>query len=112
LCRRKALNPGAGAAEKLRVIHVTTHIGLVAAVARIEPGSVFRTIKRGRETLLRSGIANPRIAVCGINPHAGEGGLFGSGEEEEEKSCQRSPRRTNRVGMRSGLFHQLALLPR
>jgi 4-phospho-D-threonate 3-dehydrogenase / 4-phospho-D-erythronate 3-dehydrogenase len=71
-------------AENLRVIHVTTHIGLVAAVARIEPGLVFRTIKRGRETLLRSGIANPRIAVCGINPHAGEGGLFGSGEEEEK----------------------------
>ncbi|TXL64779.1 4-hydroxythreonine-4-phosphate dehydrogenase PdxA [Zeimonas arvi] len=69
-------------APKLRVIHVTTHIGLLDAVERIEPGLVERTIARGRELLVRAGIANPRIAVCGINPHAGENGLFGRGEEE------------------------------
>ncbi|ODT36370.1 MAG: 4-hydroxythreonine-4-phosphate dehydrogenase PdxA, partial [Lautropia sp. SCN 70-15] len=68
-------------APKLRVIHVTTHIGLLDAVERIEPGLVERTIARGRELLVRAGIANPRIAVCGINPHAGENGLFGRGEE-------------------------------
>jgi 4-hydroxythreonine-4-phosphate dehydrogenase len=70
--------------EKLRVIHVTTHIGLVDAVAKIEPGLVERTIMRGHTALLRSGIANPRIGVCAINPHAGEGGLFGYGEEESK----------------------------
>ena len=69
-------------APRLRVIHVTTHIGLLDAVERIEPGLVERTIARGRELLVRAGIANPRIAVCGINPHAGENGLFGRGEEE------------------------------
>ena len=69
-------------APKLRVIHVTTHIGLVDAIARIEPGLVERTILRGHEALVRSGIARPRIGVCGINPHAGEHGLFGHGEEE------------------------------
>jgi 4-hydroxythreonine-4-phosphate dehydrogenase len=69
-------------APKLRVIHVTTHIGLVDAVERIEPGLVERTIRRGNEALRKTGIAHPRIAVCGINPHAGEGGLFGHGEEE------------------------------
>jgi 4-hydroxythreonine-4-phosphate dehydrogenase len=69
---------------KLRVIHVTTHIGLIDAIARIEPGLVERTILRGHEALLRSGIANPRIGVCGINPHAGERGLFGYGEEEKK----------------------------
>ncbi len=69
-------------APKLRVVHCTTHIGLVDAVARIEPGLVERTIRRGHETLVRSGIEAPRIAVCGINPHAGENGLFGNGEEE------------------------------
>ena len=69
-------------APRLRVIHVTTHIGLLDAIARIEPGLVERTIRRGNELLVRSGIAKPRIAVCGINPHAGEGGLFGRGEEE------------------------------
>ncbi|MGW0227609.1 4-hydroxythreonine-4-phosphate dehydrogenase PdxA [Actinopolymorpha singaporensis] len=69
-------------APRLRVVHCTTHIGLVDAVERIEPGLVERTIRRGHETLVRSGIDAPRIAVCGINPHAGENGLFGNGEEE------------------------------
>ena len=69
---------------KLRVIHVTTHIGLIDAIARIEPGLVERTILRGQEALVRSGIASPRIGVCGINPHAGENGLFGHGEEEQK----------------------------
>lgn len=68
-------------APRLRVIHVTTHVGLLDAVARIEPGLVERTIRRGHMTLVRAGIARPRIAVCGINPHAGENGLFGNGEE-------------------------------
>jgi 4-phospho-D-threonate 3-dehydrogenase / 4-phospho-D-erythronate 3-dehydrogenase len=68
-------------APRLRVIHVTTHIGLLDAVERIEPGLVERTIARGHELLQRSGIAAPRICVCGINPHAGENGLFGRGEE-------------------------------
>ena len=71
-------------APKLRVIHVTTHIGLVDAVRRIEPGLVERTVRRGHATLVKAGIADPRIAVCGINPHAGENGLFGQGEEEEK----------------------------
>ena len=67
---------------KLKVIHVTTHIGLLDAVAKIEPGLVERTIRRGHEALVRSGTANPKIGVCGINPHAGENGLFGYGEED------------------------------
>jgi 4-hydroxythreonine-4-phosphate dehydrogenase len=69
---------------KLRVIHVTTHIGLIDAIARIEPSLVERTILRGHEALVRSGLPRPRIGVCGINPHAGEHGLFGRGEEEEK----------------------------
>ena len=67
---------------KMRVIHVTTHIGLIDAIAKIEPGLVERTIARGHAALVSAGIGNPRIAVCGINPHAGENGLFGYGEEE------------------------------
>jgi 4-hydroxythreonine-4-phosphate dehydrogenase len=65
----------------LRVILVTSHMGLVEAVAAIEPGLVERTIARGRDVLLKAGIARAKIAVCGINPHAGENGLFGAGEE-------------------------------
>lgn len=67
---------------KLKVIHVTTHIGLLDAIERIEPGLVGRTIVRIHKTLQASGITKPRIGVCGINPHAGENGLFGRGEEE------------------------------
>lgn len=69
---------------KLKVIHVTTHIGLIDAVARIEPGLVERTILRGHQALTESGIASPRIGVAAINPHAGENGLFGYGEEAEK----------------------------
>ncbi len=71
-------------APKLRVIHVTTHVGLIEAIRRIEPGLVERVIARGRATLVKAGIAGPRIGICGINPHAGENGLFGEGEEEEK----------------------------
>ncbi|GAA2607558.1 4-hydroxythreonine-4-phosphate dehydrogenase PdxA [Streptomyces axinellae] len=70
--------------EKVKVIHVTTHIGLIDAVARIEPGLVERTVRRGHEALVRAGLPHPVIGVCGINPHAGENGLFGYGEEEEK----------------------------
>lgn len=69
---------------KLRVIHVTTHIGLIDAVAKIEPGLVERTVRRGNDALIRAGIAAPHIGVCAINPHAGENGLFGYGEEQEK----------------------------
>ncbi|MFC7959716.1 4-hydroxythreonine-4-phosphate dehydrogenase PdxA [Rhodococcoides kroppenstedtii] len=67
---------------KLKVIHVTTHIGLLDAVAKIEPGLVERTVRRGHDALVRSGTPNPKIGLCGINPHAGENGLFGYGEED------------------------------
>ena len=68
----------------LRVIHCTTHVGLLDAIARIDGALVERTIRRGHEVLVRWGIPSPRIAVCGINPHAGENGLFGRGEEESK----------------------------
>lgn len=80
-------------APKLRVIHVTTHIGLLDAIAKINPGLVERTIARAHDTLLKAGIADPKIGVCAINPHAGEHGLFGHGEEEQKiepavRACQ------------------------
>ena len=65
--------------SKLRVIHVTTHIGLLDAIDKIEPSLVERVIARGHEVLVRAGLTNPKIGVCAINPHAGENGLFGRG---------------------------------
>ena len=72
------------ATAKMRVIHVTTHVGLLDAIEKIEPALVERTIVRGYDALVRAGIKSPRVAVCAINPHAGEGGLFGRGEEEKK----------------------------
>lgn len=69
---------------KVKVIHVTTHIGLIDAINKIEPGLVERTVRRGHSAMQRAGIANPKIGVCAINPHAGENGLFGYGEEAEK----------------------------
>jgi 4-hydroxythreonine-4-phosphate dehydrogenase len=71
-------------AGPLRVVHVTTHVGLLDAVERIEPDLVVRTIRRGVEALTPGLGRPPRVAVCGINPHAGEHGLFGRGEEEDK----------------------------
>lgn len=71
-------------APNLRVIHVTTHIGLVDAIQRVTPERVYTVIRLAHDTLVRAGMARPRIGVCGINPHAGENGLFGYGEEERQ----------------------------
>lgn len=69
---------------KLKVIHVTTHVGLIDAINMINPERVYEVIRLAHETLSNSGIDRPKIGVCGINPHAGENGLFGYGEEEEK----------------------------
>ncbi|WP_339319525.1 4-hydroxythreonine-4-phosphate dehydrogenase PdxA [Paenibacillus sp. FSL R10-2734] len=72
------------AAPKLRVIHATTHVGLKDAIDRLSPQRILRVIQLADDLLRKSGITSPRIAVCGINPHAGENGLFGNGEEGEK----------------------------
>jgi 4-hydroxythreonine-4-phosphate dehydrogenase len=71
-------------APDLRVIHVSTHVGLKQAIARATREREEKVIAIGAAFLQKTGIAQPRIAVCGINPHAGEHGLFGEGEEERE----------------------------
>ena len=71
-------------APNLRVIHLTTHLGLIDAINKITPERTHTVVKLAHNTLKSAGIENPRVAVCGINPHAGENGLFGYGEEEEK----------------------------
>lgn len=71
-------------APKLKVIHVTTHVGILDAVKMINTDRVYKVIRLAHETLQKAGYAEPKIAVCGINPHAGENGLFGYGEEDEK----------------------------
>jgi 4-hydroxythreonine-4-phosphate dehydrogenase len=69
------------ASERLATIHVTTHIPLRAA-CNLDPRRILRTIELGNDAMKLLGHAEPRIAVCGLNPHAGEHGLFG---EEDER---------------------------
>jgi 4-hydroxy-L-threonine phosphate dehydrogenase PdxA len=64
----------------MRVAHVTTHLALRDVPSAITRERVIRTIELTDQTVRRFKIEQPRIAVAGLNPHAGEGGLFG--EEE------------------------------
>ena len=67
--------------DHLRVIHVSTHCSLREA-CKLDTPRILRTIQLGNEALQSLGFAEPRIAVCGLNPHAGENGLFGSEDRE------------------------------
>lgn len=69
--------------EQLRVIHVTTHVAMRKACELIKKERVSRIIGLAYDAVKMLGIAEPRIAVAGLNPHAGEGGLFGTEEREE-----------------------------
>lgn len=65
---------------QLRVVLVTTHVALRRALDMIDQKRVLRTICIADDAMCRLGIENPRVAVAGVNPHAGEGGLFGREE--------------------------------
>jgi 4-hydroxythreonine-4-phosphate dehydrogenase len=65
----------------LNVIHVTTHVSLRNAI-EAPTGRILRTIEVGNEAMKLLGCEHPRIAMCGINPHAGEHGLFGIEDAE------------------------------
>jgi len=67
--------------DRLRVVHVSTHVSLREA-CHLGVERILRTIELGAEAMPLIGIPNPRIAVCGLNPHAGEHGLFGTEDGE------------------------------
>ena len=67
---------------RLRIVHATLHVGLRQALDSLTPEKVLSALRAAHGALRRIGIDRPRIAVCGINPHAGEGGLFGNEDAE------------------------------
>lgn len=67
----------------LKVIHVTTHVPFSKVPELVKQERVLRVIKLADEAVKMIGIEKPRIAVAGLNPHSGEGGLFGSEEAKE-----------------------------
>jgi len=66
----------------LRVVHVSTHVSLREACERCTRERELEVIRLAHETCRSMGIDHPRIAVAGLNPHAGENGLFGYEEIE------------------------------
>ena len=71
------------ASDRLKVIHVSTHVSLQDAIRRATTDRVLATIRAGNGHLKRIGIAAPRIAVAGINPHCGENGLFWTEDDDQ-----------------------------
>lgn len=66
--------------DQLRVILATTHLPLMNVRDVLTIGKVYDAIDLGHQACVDMGIEHPRIAVCGLNPHAGEGGLLGDEE--------------------------------
>jgi 4-hydroxythreonine-4-phosphate dehydrogenase len=67
--------------KELRVIHVTTHVALRRVPDLVTRDRVLRTIRLARQAMTQMGRPEARIAVAGLNPHAGEDGLFGDEEK-------------------------------
>ncbi len=68
------------ASDELRVVLVTIHLSLAEAIRRVTVEAELNAIRLAHEACRRFGIVSPQIAVAGLNPHAGEHGLFGREE--------------------------------
>ncbi len=66
--------------DNLRVVHVSTHCSLREACNRVKKSRVLDVIEIANKACIDFGIQNPKVAVSGLNPHAGENGLFGDEE--------------------------------
>src|SRR2546426_339797 len=84
------------ATGKLRVVLVTTHIALKEVPAQVTTERVLRCGRVTERALARWwGIARPRLALCALNPHAGEGGLFG---DEDDRVLRPAARELGAAG--------------
>jgi 4-hydroxythreonine-4-phosphate dehydrogenase len=68
--------------DRARIVHATLHVSLRQAIALITRKRIGKAIAAAEAALRRLGSPRPRLAVAGLNPHAGEDGLFGSEESE------------------------------
>ena len=69
-------------ATDLKVIHVSTHVSLKEAIERVKPERELAVIRLAHDSLRALGVEKPKVAIAGLNPHAGENGLFGTEEAE------------------------------
>ncbi|MBT3605383.1 MAG: 4-hydroxythreonine-4-phosphate dehydrogenase PdxA [Candidatus Latescibacteria bacterium] len=70
------------ASERMNVAHVTGHIPLNEVTQRLNTDLIYNTIELMRNALVAMGRENPKLAICGVNPHAGENGIFGKEDAE------------------------------
>ncbi|PKU22377.1 4-hydroxythreonine-4-phosphate dehydrogenase PdxA [Telmatospirillum siberiense] len=70
------------ACPQMTVIHVSTHVSLAKAAEACRVEAILKTIRAGHAHMQSTGIEHPRIAVAGLNPHCGEGGLYGSEDDD------------------------------
>jgi 4-hydroxythreonine-4-phosphate dehydrogenase len=68
--------------DELRVIHVSTHVSLEEAIRRVRHERELTVIRLADRSLKLLGVDHPRVAVAGLNPHAGEAGLFGTQDRD------------------------------
>lgn len=83
-------------AGKLNIVLATVHIPLMDIRNHLTIGRVFDAIDLGSDALKQLGISAPRIAVCGLNPHAGENGLLG---DEEDRLIRPATRAAKEAGI-------------
>ena len=69
--------------KRLNIIHVSTHVSLLEAITGLRRERIEKVIELADSIMKKLCICEPRIAVAGINPHAGEHGLFGKEEIKE-----------------------------
>jgi 4-hydroxythreonine-4-phosphate dehydrogenase len=82
--------------DGLRVSHVSTHVSLRRAIDLVRPERILTVLSLTEAAVRHMGINEPRIAVSGLNPHAGDGGLFG---DEEERLIVPAVRKAQTLGM-------------
>lgn len=69
------------ASKTLSTLHVSTHVSLRDAIERVTESRIIETVEAGHAHLVAMGLGRLRIAVAGLNPHCGEGGIFGDEDD-------------------------------
>jgi 4-hydroxy-L-threonine phosphate dehydrogenase PdxA len=75
-----------------RVVHVSTHVSLRQACDAVRKERVLKVIELTHDAVRRLGGGTARLAVAGLNPHCGEGGLFGTEDDQEVAPAVRAAR--------------------
>lgn len=70
-------------AGNLRIVHLSTHVSLSQACESVKKGRILKVIQLANDACRKLGIQSPRVGVAALNPHASDGGLFGSEEKKQ-----------------------------